>query len=149
MGAPDNDREPLTDWDREWEIQRRNRRVDGLSGLARSMVRGFGKRCPKCGEGAVVRGFLLPNEACAHCGEGYAAIRTDDFAPWLSILLLSHLLLPAIISVERLWHPPFWFHLVLWVPIAVELIVAFLPRAKGMALGLMWALGLRGDEHQY
>lgn len=140
---------PTTQWERDWAAQRRYRRVTGLGGLWRCMRRGFLKRCPKCGKGAVVSGFLRPNTACGHCGEGYAHIRTDDFAPWLSIMVLGHLLLPAMITVERLWHPPLWLHALIWLPLAVDFVFVFLPRAKGMALGLMWGLNLRGDEHQY
>jgi uncharacterized protein (DUF983 family) len=86
---------------------------------------------------------------CPHCGEAFGQIRTDDFAPWLSIIALAHLLLPAMITVERLWQPALWLQALIWLPIAVEFIRATLPRAKGTALGLMWALGLRGDEHSY
>jgi uncharacterized protein (DUF983 family) len=140
---------PDTQWERDWAAQRRLRRITGLPGLMRCMGRGFRKLCPKCGKGSVVTGFLLPNTACESCGEGYAHIRTDDFAPWMSIMVLAHLLMPAMISVERLWHPPFWLHLLIWVPLAIEFVVVFLPRAKGMALGLMWGLNIRGDEHQH
>lgn len=138
-----------TQWEQEWAARRRYRRVTGLGGLWRCVRRGFSKRCPNCGKGAVVAGFLLPNAACEHCGEGYAHIRTDDFAPWISIMVLAHLLMPAMIAVERLWHPPLWLHAVIWLPLSLEFVVLFLPRAKGMALGLMWGLNIRGDEHQY
>lgn len=140
-----------TDWEREWAAERaayrdlRRRRP-----LLRSIGRGLGKRCPSCGaRGTLMLDFLKPTPACAVCGERFNHIRTDDFAPWLSIIVLGHVLLPAAVSVERLWHPPLWLHLLIWVPLAAELIVAFLPRAKGAALGLMWSLGLRGDEHQH
>jgi uncharacterized protein (DUF983 family) len=93
--------------------------------------------------------FLRPVDHCPHCGEAFGHIRTDDFAPWLTILALGHILLPAMITVERLWHPDLWLQALIWLPIAVEFIRAALPRAKGVALGLMWALGLRGDEHSY
>lgn len=140
---------PQTQWERDWAAQRRYRRITGLGALWRCMHRGFRKRCPNCGRGAVVSGFLRPNAACGHCGEGYAHIRTDDLAPWISIMALGHLILPAMISVERLWHPPLWLHALIWLPLTAELVVVLLPRAKGLALGLMWGLNLRGDEHQY
>lgn len=138
-----------TQWDRQWAAHHKLRRVTGLSALFRCMARGFAKRCPNCGRGAVVTGYLRPSAGCRACGEGYDHIRTDDLAPWISIMILGHLLLPAIISVERLWGPPFWLHLLIWIPVAVEAIVVLLPHAKGMALGLMWGLNIRGDEQQY
>lgn len=145
-GRPDPAPPFETDWDREWAEHRRLRRITGLRPLLRCLARGFARRCPNCGRGAVVVGFLQPNTACDNCGEGYAHIRTDDLAPWLSIMVLGHLILPAIISVERLWAPPLWLHLVIWLPLTIEAVIVLLPRAKGLALGLMWGLNLRGDE---
>lgn len=138
----------LSDWEREWIARREGDRRDPRP-VVRSAWRGFTRRCPRCGEGKVLDGFLTPSAGCAVCGESYAGIRTDDFAPWLCILMLGHFLLPASITVERLWYPPLWVHVVLWVPLAAEMTRLLLPRAKGMALGLMWALRLRGDEHQH
>jgi len=144
------DSEPRTEWQVAWErcdAERRARRA--ARPLLRSVGRGFRKRCPNCGQGALVVQYLRPTSACPACGTGFDHIRTDDFAPWLTILILGHLLLPAAITVERLWYPPLWVHFLLWVPIGVEMVIVALPRAKGAALGLMWSLGLRGDEHQY
>lgn len=140
-----------TAWEREWETERAaHKELRRRRPLLRSVGRGLRKRCPNCGApGTLILDFLRPTPECSACGECFSHIRTDDFAPWLSILVLGHLLMPAAISVERLWHPPLWLHLLIWIPVAAELIVAFLPRAKGAALGLMWSLGLKGDEHQY
>jgi len=151
---PDQDRpdpDQRTAWEREWDAEHAvNQERRRQRPLLRSVRRGLGKRCPNCGaRGTLILEFLKPTPGCSVCGENYSHIRTDDFAPWLSIVVLGHVLLPAAVSVERLWHPPLWLHLLIWVPLAAELIVAFLPRAKGAALGLMWSLGLRGDEHQY
>jgi uncharacterized protein (DUF983 family) len=131
--------------------------------LIRSLWRGLCLRCPCCNQSGLFQqapdhpqrwwARLVPAlqqvDHCAHCGEAYHQIRTDDFAPWLSILALGHLLLPAIITVERLWQPPLWGQALLWLPISVEFIRATLPRAKGAALGLMWALQIKGTEQSY
>lgn len=148
MADPRLPDETLTDWEREWLARQASDRRDPRP-ILRSIWRGFTKRCPRCGKGRVLSGFLKPARSCQVCTESYAAIRTDDLAPWLCILLLGHLLLPLIITVERLWAPPFWVHIAVWIPLGAEMAFVLLPRAKGMALGLMWALRLRGDEHQH
>lgn len=154
-GANDPTRSPPaaaeeTEWQKQWESHRQTARA-----LRRerpvwpSVWRGLRRCCPRCGTPGLVVAYLKPTPACSGCGEGFDHIRTDDFAPWLSILVIGHLLVPAVISVERLFDPPLWLHLVLWGTLGVEMVMAVLPRTKGAALGLMWSLGLRGDEHQY
>lgn len=142
--------EERTEWQRQWDAENaRNARRRRDRPLGRSMWRGLCKRCPRCGHGSLVVQYLKPTSGCPECGEAYDSIRTDDFAPWLTVLMLGHLLMPAAVSLERLVHPPLWVHLVVWVPLGIEMVIVLLPRAKGLALGLMWSLGLRGDEHQY
>lgn len=153
---PPPDRDSLSDWEKDWLAHRAA--GPGSRPLLRSVWRGFRLRCPCCNQPGLMqehsgrRRFfpaLRPVSACPNCGESYDQIRTDDFAPWLSILALGHLLLPAIITVERLWQPPLWGQALIWLPIAVEFIRATLPRAKGTALGLMWALQIKGTEQSY
>lgn len=140
-----------TSWEAEWAahkaVNAAERRKRGP--ILRCMARGFRLRCPRCGEGKVLRSFLKPNPACACCGEDYSAIRTDDFAPWLGILVIGHVLVPLAILVETLFQPSLTAHLIIWTLVGLEMVLLFLPRAKGMALGLMWSLNLRGDEHQH
>lgn len=140
-----------TAWEDEWEAHKAlnaaERRKRGP--ILRCMARGLMLRCPKCGEGRVLRRFLEPNPACACCGENYSHIRTDDFAPWLGIFVIGHLLVPLAILVETWFHPSVPMHAAIWAVVGMEMVFFFLPRAKGMALGLMWSLNLRGDEHQH
>lgn len=141
----------LTEWEREWEIHKHQQAAERArkGPVLRAMRRGFMLRCPNCDKGRLLSGFLKPSPACGHCGEAYDHIRTDDFAPWLGIFVIGHTLVPLAILVEKLFAPSLLVHLLLWVPIGLEMVLLFLPRAKGMGLGFMWALGMRGDEHQY
>lgn len=141
----------LTEWERKWEIHKHQQAVERArkGPVLRAMWRGFMLRCPNCGKGRILSGFLRPTSGCGHCGEAYDHIRTDDFAPWLGILVIGHFLVPFAILVETLFAPTLFVHLLIWVPIGVEMVLVFLPRAKGMGIGFMWALGMRGDEHQY
>lgn len=140
-----------TSWEDEWAAHKAmdaaERRKRGP--ILRCMARGLRLRCPRCGEGRVLQRFLEPTTACAACGESYAHIRTDDFAPWLGIFVIGHVLVPLAILVETWFHPSVLVHAALWAVVGMELVFFFLPRAKGMALGLMWSLNLRGDEHQH
>ncbi|MBT3305458.1 MAG: DUF983 domain-containing protein [Alphaproteobacteria bacterium] len=116
--------------------------------ILRSISRGLRKRCPKCGQGEIYKRYIKPVECCNACGEALGHIRTDDFAPWLTIIILGHFLVPAAYAFERIILPPLWVHAVLWGPLIILLVLGLLPYTKGVCLGFMWALGLSGDEKQ-
>src|SRR3546814_2491474 len=69
--------------------------------LLLSTRRALAGRCPNCGEGRLFRTYLKQVEACACCGEGWAEIRSDDAAPWLTILVVGHVIGPLIIAIAR------------------------------------------------
>ena len=113
-----------------------------------SIFRGIRKRCPNCGTGRIFKTYIKPTGACSACDEKLDHIRTDDFAPWLMILVTGHVIVSLVFYVELTFAPPLWVHAALWTPTTVLLVLALLPHAKGACLGLMWALRLRGDETQ-
>jgi uncharacterized protein (DUF983 family) len=111
-----------------------------------AILRGLKLRCPKCGEGALYRSFLKPTEACPHCGESFAHIRTDDIAPWLTILVVGHIVVPLALWSEQSFSPPLWLSMTVWPLLSAIGMIAFLPRAKGAVLGMMWSKRLTGEE---
>jgi uncharacterized protein (DUF983 family) len=125
-----------------------DRRYTGQRPIARSLRRGARGRCPRCGEGRLFRAYLKPAATCGGCGEAYGDMRTDDAAPWLTILVVGHIVGPLIVVSERSFQPPLLVQLAIFVPATLLLTLWLLPRAKGALLGLMWALRLRGDERQ-
>jgi uncharacterized protein (DUF983 family) len=116
--------------------------------IALSIRRGALLRCPCCGEGRLFRSYLKPAGDCSSCGEVYGDMRTDDAAPWLTILIVGHIVGPLIVMSERNFAPPFWVQIGIFIPATLLLTLWLLPHAKGALLGLMWALRLRGTEAQ-
>lgn len=114
--------------------------------LGRSLLRGLRRRCPNCGEGRIFARYITPRPNCAHCGEPLGHIRTDDFAPWLTIIALGHIVLPVLLHVEMTYHPPASWQIAFWLPFTAALALLLLPISKGICLSLMWALRLQGDE---
>jgi uncharacterized protein (DUF983 family) len=113
-----------------------------------SIFRGILKRCPNCGNGRMFKTYLKPAGSCQECGEKLGHIRTDDFAPWLVILIVSHVVVSLTLYTELTFSPPLWVHMALWMPAIIILTLGLLPHAKGACLGLMWSLGLHGQETQ-
>jgi uncharacterized protein (DUF983 family) len=45
---------------------------------------------------------------------------------------------------ERLFSPPVWIELSIWLPVTVLLSLWLLPRVKGALIGYQWALRMHG-----
>ena len=114
----------------------------------RSIFRGLLKRCPNCGQGRIFKSYIKPADFCQECSEKLGHIRSDDFAPWLMILVMGHIVVSLVLYVELNFAPPLWVHASVWTPTIIFLTLCLLPHAKGACVGLMWALRLRGDETQ-
>ncbi|MEK9672510.1 MAG: DUF983 domain-containing protein [Rhodospirillaceae bacterium] len=110
--------------------------------------RGLGRRCPMCGEGRSLRRYLKVVDHCDHCGEALGHIRADDFPPYLTIAIVGHIIVPLLLVSEQYVAPPMCATLLVFLPLTLLLTLTLLPRIKGGILGLMWHLGLRGDETQ-
>ena len=110
----------------------------------RAVLHGVAQRCPSCGNSALYRHYLKVNEICLSCGAQLAEIRADDAPPYFTILLVGHLIVPSMLILEELRHPPEWVHMALWLPLALVLTLFLLPRVKGAVIALHWANKIRG-----
>ncbi len=115
---------------------------------ARALWRGFRRRCPRCGVGPCLAGYLTVAPRCPHCGEPLGHIRADDGPAYFTVLVAGHVAVPVSLWVEQTWAPPVIPHVLGAVLLTGLLIWRLLPAAKGAMVGLMWALGLKGDERQ-
>jgi uncharacterized protein (DUF983 family) len=105
-----------------------------------AMSRGFRQRCPHCGKGRLFRRFLKPVESCAACGESYGRIRADDFPPYVTILIVGHIVVPLMLVTDRAG-VSLEAQLAIWVPVTLGLTLGLLQRVKGAIIGLMWSTG--------
>lgn len=111
--------------------------------LTTALLRGLALNCPRCGEGRLLSGYLRQEAACAHCGLETGEIRADDGPPWLTLLLVGHLLAPFMIITFMTDALPMWLSTALMALLAVGLCLAILPRAKGVFIAAIWKLGAR------
>ena len=93
-------------------------------------------RCPACGQGRLMRGYLKQVENCAACGESFGQIRADDAAPWATIILVGHVFLPIAFMIEL--GLPVWAEASIWAAGFAALSLAILPKAKAMFIGILW-----------
>jgi uncharacterized protein (DUF983 family) len=112
----------------------------------RAMLDGFRSRCPACGKGALFGRYLKVQETCPSCGEALHHHRADDAPPYFTIMIVGHVVVGAILPVERMYAPPLWLHAALWLPLTLVLALWLLPRVKGTIVGLQWAFYMHGFE---
>ena len=122
-------------------IQRRNSKSNAVS-------RGLKRRCPACGHGRAFAGYLRQVDHCGRCGEQLGHIRADDFPPYLTIFLVGHIVVPALLMVEQTYQWPMQLHMLVWPALTLLLSLIVLPILKGGVLGYMWSMGLTGRERQ-
>jgi len=103
-------------------------------------------RCPNCGEGKLFASYLKQVDHCDACGEKYGHIRSDDAAPWLTILVVGHIVIPLVIVVEKQVSWPNWVSMTVWPGLSLVLALLFLPYAKAIFLSAIWATKGPGSE---
>jgi uncharacterized protein (DUF983 family) len=108
--------------------------------------RGLRRRCPNCGEGRSFSGYLTVADACKACGESLGHIRADDFPPYLTILIVGHIVVPLSLMAEQSYNWSTKLHMAVWLPMTLVLMLMVLPVMKGAVVSLMWHLGLTGNE---
>ncbi len=93
-------------------------------------------------------GYLKLADGCGDCDEALGHIRADDFPPYLTIVIVGHIVVPLVLLSQHYPSPPMWMEMAFWPTLTLALTLSFLPFVKGGIVAFMWRLGLSGDEHQ-
>jgi len=110
--------------------------------LGTLLARGWRKRCPQCGEGALFRRLNLMHDRCAVCGLKYLEDQGDLFG-YLFVLDRVLFIVPLIGMVFlRLWVPNAWWFYVVWVVLMVALVYT-LPHRTGVSIAIDYFLRRR------
>ncbi len=112
--------------------------------LKPALLRGWRRRCPNCGAGPLLRGYLKVRDACPVCGEELHHHRADDGPAYLTILIVGHLLAPLLLFVYTSWRPEPLVLAVGFTIFTVALSLYLLPRLKGAMVALQWANRMHG-----
>lgn len=113
--------------------------------LGLGMRRGFMQRCPNCGKGRLFRAFLKVVDSCPVCCEELHHQRADDAPPYLTMLVVGHIVVAGVVAAEELWpNSPMWLGAIGWILLTLVLSLLLLPRVKGALVGYQWALRMHG-----
>lgn len=112
-----------------------------------AVKRGLRNRCPACGEGKILGGYLKSNDVCPACGEELHHHRADDFPQYVTIFVVAHILVASLLIVDDLWPDlPVAVHYAIWPTLVVVLCLWLLPIIKAMLIAYQWALRMHGFE---
>ena len=100
--------------------------------------RGFRKKCPNCGRGKLFKSYLTQVDACADCSEPFGHIEADDGPAWVTMLVVSTLVIPFFPILLKGGNYSEWGIMSTLVFLTLFLSYFFLPRFKGMFLALLW-----------
>ena len=95
-------------------------------------------RCPRCGEGDLFKGYLDIAGNCTKCALDFAGFDVGDGPAVFVILIVGAVVAGGALFVEFTWHPPYWVHAVLWLPILLVLSIGLLRIAKALLLVLQY-----------
>jgi uncharacterized protein (DUF983 family) len=98
-------------------------------------------------------GFIGPKPACEICGLDYAFADAGDGPAVFVILISGFIVVGAALITETLYQPPFWVHVVLWLPLVAVTTLVPLRALKGVLIALQYhhkaaegRLERRGEE---
>ena len=101
-------------------------------------VTGLACRCPRCGKGRLLQGFLDIRPSCESCGLDYAFADAGDGPAVFIILLAGFLVVGSALIVEVLYQPPLWLHAVLWLPLILATTLLPLRAMKSLLIALQF-----------
>jgi uncharacterized protein (DUF983 family) len=110
----------------------------------RALWRGLHRRCPACGTGRIMSGYLTVAPACPACGEDLSHQRTDDGPAYLTILIVGKIIAPTIFWVFVTFRPDPLVLAAGFSAATVALALWLLPRLKGGFVGLQWSRRMHG-----
>ena len=94
-------------------------------------VRGL---CPRCGAKTLFAGVARFAGHCRACGLDYSGFNVGDGPAAFLVMIIGAVVTGAAIGAELSLHPPFWLHMLVWMPLTVALVMGALRVAKALLL---------------
>ncbi len=101
----------------------------------------FFGNCPSCAERTLFDGVMIGGGAnfapkCTHCDLDYDAFNVGDGPAAFITFLMGALIVTLALTLELSLQPPFYVHVLLWVPLTIVMTILSLRVAKGALITL-------------
>ncbi len=103
----------------------------GQPGLVPAALFGL---CPRCGSRTLFDGLTQFAPRCRACGLDYSGFNVGDGPAAFLTLIIGALITGLALWLEVSWHPPFWVHILLWVPLTAGAVIWGLRAGKSALL---------------
>lgn len=107
--------------------------TDTAPGTAQAALGGL---CPRCGAKTLYAGLLRLAPKCSGCDLDYGQFNVGDGPAAFLILIVGALVTIGAVTVQLAFEPPFWVHILLWLPLTLALVIGLLRIAKAALLQL-------------
>lgn len=105
--------------------------IEGQPSIAKAALFGL---CPQCGHKTLFAGLGQFADRCANCGLDFSSYNVGDGPAALLTMGIGTLIILLALVVDSVFHPPFWVHVIIWVPFTAALTVISLRMAKAALL---------------
>ena len=82
---------------------------------------GLACRCPRCGKGALFKGYLTLRTECPECGLSYGFADPADCPAFFVMTAVGLVGMILLMAFDFIVHPPIWVHAVVTLPILVAM----------------------------
>ena len=90
--------------------------------------------CPRCDSRTLFVGPVKFADRCRVCGLDLTRFNVGDGPAGFLTLIIGALITGLAIWVDLSLHPPFWVHILIWVPVTAIAVLAGLRVAKALLL---------------
>ncbi len=91
-------------------------------------------RCPRCGNAPLFAGWVAFAQRCRACGLDYSQFNVGDGPAAFLILIVGGVIVALALTLQLSVEPPFWVHILLWVPLTTVMVVYCLRLSKAALL---------------
>lgn len=111
-----------------------------------ALRRGARKQCPACGQANLYSRYLKTVDHCSNCQEAMHHHRADDGPAYLTVTIISNLLVPVLVVMFIIWRPAPILLVLGFSAAAIIGTFTLLPRVKGAMIGVQWARRMHGFD---
>ncbi len=108
-----------------------NKIQEGQPGIAKAALFGL---CPKCGAKTMFSGPTKFAARCGSCDLDFDGFNVGDGPAAFLTMGVGALIITMALLFDTAVHPPFWVHVIIWIPVTVAMVIGALRVVKGALL---------------
>ncbi len=103
--------------------------------------------CPRCGARTLFAGWLKFSERCPACGLDFTRFNVGDGPAAFLTMIVGAIVVGLALWLQLTFEPPWWVHVVLWLPLIVAGVIGGLRLVKALLLVSEYRRGAAEHRH--